>query len=121
MGLEQIVLLLLGGLAAGLVNGLTGFGTAITALPIWLYVLSPRAASTLAITAADAADDLAAHPLAACSAFGHSGNCGCSDRYTASAAYRAEIFQAWRGGLSDCLFGLCAAPAGCDRFRSWWQ
>jgi len=51
-GLEQIVLLLLGALAAGLVNGLTGFGTAITALPIWLYVLSPTAASTLAIICA---------------------------------------------------------------------
>jgi uncharacterized membrane protein YfcA len=52
MGLEQIVLVLLGALAAGLVNGLTGFGTAITALPIWLYVLSPTAASTLAIICA---------------------------------------------------------------------
>jgi len=52
MGLEQIVLILLGALAAGLVNGLTGFGTAITALPIWLYVIPPTAASTLAITCA---------------------------------------------------------------------
>src|ERR1700691_4718539 len=52
MGSEQIVLILLGALAAGLVNGLTGFGTAITALPIWLYVLSPTAASTLAIICA---------------------------------------------------------------------
>jgi uncharacterized protein len=52
MGLEQIVLLLLGALAAGLVNGLTGFGTAITALPIWLYVIPPTAASTLAIICA---------------------------------------------------------------------
>jgi uncharacterized membrane protein YfcA len=52
MGLEQIALLLLGALAAGLVNGLTGFGTAITALPIWLYVLSPTGASTLAIICA---------------------------------------------------------------------
>jgi uncharacterized protein len=52
LGSEQIVLLLLGALAAGLVNGLTGFGTAITALPIWLYVLSPTAASTLAIICA---------------------------------------------------------------------
>jgi uncharacterized protein len=52
MGLAQIVLVLLGALAAGLVNGLTGFGTAITALPIWLYVISPTAASTLAIICA---------------------------------------------------------------------
>jgi uncharacterized protein len=52
MGLEQIVPILLGALVAGLVNGLTGFGTAITALPIWLYVLPPMAASTLAIICA---------------------------------------------------------------------
>ena len=52
MGLEQIVLVLLGALVAGLVNGLTGFGTAITALPIWLYVIPPTAASTLAIICA---------------------------------------------------------------------
>jgi len=52
MGLEQIVLVLSGALAAGLVNGLTGFGTAITALPIWLYVIPPAAASTLAIICA---------------------------------------------------------------------
>jgi uncharacterized protein len=52
MGLGQIVLILLGALAAGLVNGLTGFGTAITALPIWLYVIPPTAASTLAIVCA---------------------------------------------------------------------
>jgi uncharacterized protein len=52
MGLEQAVLILLGALSAGLVNGLTGFGTAITALPIWLYVTSPVAASTLAIVCA---------------------------------------------------------------------
>lgn len=52
MGLEQIVLILLGALAAGMVNGLTGFGTAITALPIWLYVIPPTAASTLAIICA---------------------------------------------------------------------
>jgi uncharacterized protein len=52
MSLEQIVLILLGALMAGFVNGLTGFGTAITALPIWLYVIPPTAASTLAIICA---------------------------------------------------------------------
>lgn len=49
MGSEQIVVVLAGALAAGIVNGLTGFGTALTALGIWLYVLSPAAAGALAI------------------------------------------------------------------------
>jgi uncharacterized protein len=49
MGLEQIIIVLLGALAGGIVNGLTGFGTAITALGIWLHVIPPAAASSLAI------------------------------------------------------------------------
>jgi len=35
--------------AGGLVNGLTGFGTALTAIGLWLYVLAPPVAATLAI------------------------------------------------------------------------
>lgn len=49
MGFEQIAILLAGALAGGVVNGLTGFGTAITALGIWLYAISPTAAASLAI------------------------------------------------------------------------
>lgn len=49
MGLEQILLVLLGALAGGLVNGLTGFGTAITAVGLWLYALPPTVAASLAI------------------------------------------------------------------------
>jgi len=49
MGLEQVVLVLVGALAGGTVNGLTGFGTAITALGIWLYALPPVVAASLAI------------------------------------------------------------------------
>jgi len=49
MGLEQIAILLAGALAGGIVNGLTGFGTAITALGIWLYAIPPTAAASLAI------------------------------------------------------------------------
>ena len=49
MGLEQAVLVLTGALAGGIVNGLTGFGTAITALGIWVYAIPPTAASSLAI------------------------------------------------------------------------
>jgi uncharacterized protein len=49
MGWEQVALLLVGALAGGIVNGLTGFGTAITAIGIWIYVMSPPVASSLAI------------------------------------------------------------------------
>jgi uncharacterized protein len=35
--------------AGGLVNGLTGFGTALTALGVWLFAVSPAVASTLVI------------------------------------------------------------------------
>jgi uncharacterized protein len=49
MGSEQAIIVLVGALAGGIVNGLTGFGTAITALGIWLYAIPPTAASSLAI------------------------------------------------------------------------
>lgn len=38
-----------GALAGGLVSGLTGFGTGLTALPIWLLTLPPALASPLVI------------------------------------------------------------------------
>jgi uncharacterized protein len=49
MGSEQVAILLAGAMAGGIVNGLTGFGTAITALGIWLYAIPPTAAASLAI------------------------------------------------------------------------
>jgi uncharacterized membrane protein YfcA len=49
MGADQIALVLLGALAGGIVNGLTGFGTGITAMGLWLYALSPAVAATLVI------------------------------------------------------------------------
>jgi hypothetical protein len=52
MGLDQVLLVLLGALAGGLVNGLTGFGTALTAVGLWLYALPPTAAASLAIICA---------------------------------------------------------------------
>jgi uncharacterized membrane protein YfcA len=45
--LGDVVLVLLGAAAGGLVNGLTGFGTGITALPFWLHALTPVAATQL--------------------------------------------------------------------------
>lgn len=46
----EIAVIVLGAATGGFVNGLTGFGTALTAAPIWLHVLSP--ASTGALGAA---------------------------------------------------------------------
>ena len=36
-----------GALIGGLLNGLTGFGTGLTALPLWLQVLEPAVAAKL--------------------------------------------------------------------------
>lgn len=52
MGLGQGLIVLAGALAGGIVNGLTGFGTAITALGIWVYGIPPTAAASLAIICA---------------------------------------------------------------------
>ncbi len=49
MGLQQTVIVFAGALAGGLVNGLTGFGTALTVLGIWLYAIPPTVAATLVI------------------------------------------------------------------------
>lgn len=43
------LLVFAGALAGGLVNGLTGFGTGMTALPIWVHVLAPILASPLTV------------------------------------------------------------------------
>jgi uncharacterized protein len=49
MGLPQIAIVFAGAVAGGLVNGLTGFGTALTVLGIWLYAIPPTVAATLVI------------------------------------------------------------------------
>jgi uncharacterized protein len=49
MEFGQIVLVLVGAFAGGVVNGLTGFGTAITAIGIWLYAIPPTVAASVAI------------------------------------------------------------------------
>lgn len=43
------VVLIAGALAGGFVSGLTGFGTGLTALPIWLLVLPPVQAGSLVV------------------------------------------------------------------------
>ncbi len=44
---ETDVIVVLGALLAGLISGLTGFGTGLAALGIWLHVLSPLVAAPL--------------------------------------------------------------------------
>lgn len=45
---QTLGMVLVGALACGFVNGLTGFGTAVTALPLWLQVIEPVIAAQLA-------------------------------------------------------------------------
>lgn len=47
----EVAILLLGALVGGFANGLTGFGTALTAVPIWIHVLSPPMAAALGAAA----------------------------------------------------------------------
>jgi uncharacterized protein len=49
VGMEQIAFVFAGALAGGIVNGLTGFGTALTAMGLWLYAIPPAVAASLAI------------------------------------------------------------------------
>src|ERR1700738_2421567 len=49
MTTATFVLLFLGALAGGFVSGLAGFGTALVALGIWLYVLPPSVAVPLVL------------------------------------------------------------------------
>jgi uncharacterized membrane protein YfcA len=49
VGIEQVIFILAGALAGGIVNGFTGFGTAITAMGLWLYVIPPTVAASLAV------------------------------------------------------------------------
>ena len=54
-------LVLAGALIGGLLNGLTGFGTGLTALPFWLQVLEPAVAAQL-VSVASIAGHLPALP-----------------------------------------------------------
>ena len=47
----EIGLILIGAALGGFVNGLTGFGTALTAVPIWVNVLAPPIAGALGAAA----------------------------------------------------------------------
>ena len=45
---QALALIFAGALAGGFVNGLTGFGTALTGLPVWLQAVEPLIAAQLA-------------------------------------------------------------------------
>jgi uncharacterized membrane protein YfcA len=45
---STVALVLAGAFVGGFVNGLTGFGTALSGLPLWLQALEPRVAAQLA-------------------------------------------------------------------------
>ena len=47
--IDAAALVIAGAFAGGLVNGLTGFGTGLVVLPIWLQALAPTLASPLAV------------------------------------------------------------------------
>ena len=49
MSMTAITVLLFGALAGGFVSGLAGFGTALMALGIWLYVMTPDVAVQLVL------------------------------------------------------------------------
>jgi len=49
MGSGEIAILALGALAGGFVSGLTGFGTALTVMGIWLYVVPPVVVAPLVV------------------------------------------------------------------------
>jgi uncharacterized membrane protein YfcA len=50
--LQVLAFILAGALAGGFVNGLTGFGTALTGLPLWLQAVEPLLAAQLAAACA---------------------------------------------------------------------
>lgn len=50
-GSFEIALLLLGALLGGFANGLTGFGTALTAMPIWIHAMPPPMAAAMGAAA----------------------------------------------------------------------
>lgn len=79
-------LILAGAFVGGFVNGLTGFGTALTGLPLWLQTLEPRVAAQLA---------------SACSVVGHLSTVN-------------EVFRGadWRRLAPMVAAGLLGVPVG---------
>jgi uncharacterized membrane protein YfcA len=83
---QTLTLILAGALVGGFVNGLTGFGTALTGLPIWLQAVEPAIAAQLA---------------SACSVLGH-----------ISTFPKIWHAIAWRRVAPLILAGLLGVPVG---------
>src|SRR6185503_7345119 len=81
-----LALILAGALMGGFVNGLTGFGTALTGLPMWLQAVEPLIAAQLA---------------SACSVLGH--------LTTLPSIWRAAD---WRRLAPMLIAGLIGVPIG---------
>ena len=47
----EIAVLIIGAVLGGFVNGLTGFGTALSAMPVWLQIMAPAPAAALGAAA----------------------------------------------------------------------
>jgi uncharacterized membrane protein YfcA len=84
--LQVLAFIMAGALAGAFVNGLTGFGTALTGLPLWLQAVEPLIAAQLA---------------SACSVAGHAS--------TFPAIWRAV---AWRRLAPMLVAGLVGIPLG---------
>ncbi len=84
--LRVLAFILAGALAGGFVNGLTGFGNALTGLPLWLQVVEPLVAAQLA---------------SACSVVGHAS--------TISTVWGAV---SWRRLAPMLVAGLVGIPLG---------
>ena len=106
---HTLAILLAGALAGGFVNGLTGFGTGLTALPLWLQALEPVLAAQL-VSAASIVGHVTAIPsiwarvdwrrLAPAAGGGTAGR---ADRQLAAAAYSAHRLQDCRRRGADRL------------------
>jgi len=142
MGSEQVVVVFAGALAGGIVNGLTGFGTALTVLGIWLYAITHDRRGDAGdpvlgrFATADAADDLAHDPVAPGADFRRAGHPRRADRdifccrhidprlfrigvggflviYSAYVlARRAEIKSVWGGQAADGVVGFVGGVLG---------
>ncbi|MSP97673.1 MAG: sulfite exporter TauE/SafE family protein [Betaproteobacteria bacterium] len=88
---EASLLVLTGAFAGGVVSGMTGFGTGLTALPIWLLGITPALAAPLVVT---------------CSLV--------AQLQTLPAIWRAIDFRRCApfifGGLTGVPFGACLLP-----------
>ena len=129
MDVATYAILLAGALAGGFVSGLAGFGTALMALGLWLYILPPAVAVPLVLIHGWAMHGGVLQPLvealtARCTMYvvdlpghGYSRDCGLPLEPHAcaraiAAATPPAIWLGWSlGGLVACGYVLC----GLDR------